>query len=39
MCVLWTVRSTIHALDAAPDHGAERMDSEIEAEAVTLGDA
>ena len=39
MCVLWTVRSAIHTLDAAPNHGAERMDSEIEAEAVTLGDA
>jgi MFS family permease len=39
MCVLWTVRTAIHALDAAPNHGAEPMDSEIEAEAVTLGDA
>jgi len=39
MCVLWTVRTAIHTLDAAPNHGAERMDSEIEAEAVTLGDA
>ena len=39
MCVLWTVRTAIHALDATPNHGAEPMDSEIEAEAVTLGDA
>jgi MFS transporter, ACDE family, multidrug resistance protein len=39
MCVLWTVRSAIHGLDAAPDHGAEPMGSEIEAEAVTIGDS
>ena len=39
MCVLWTVRAALHGLDAAPHHGAEPIDSEIEAEAVTLGDA
>lgn len=39
MCVLWTVRSAIHGLDAAPHHGAEEPGSEQEAEAVTLGDA
>jgi len=37
--VLWTARTSIRALDAVPNHGAEPIDSEIEAEAVTLGDA
>ena len=39
MGVLWTARTAIRALDAVPNHGAEPIDSEIEAEAVTLGDA
>ena len=39
MCVLWTVRSAIHALDATPEHGAEVMGSENEAQALTIGDS
>lgn len=39
MCVLWTVRSAIHALDATPEHGADVMGSEDEAQALTIGDS
>jgi predicted MFS family arabinose efflux permease len=39
MCVLWTVRSAIHALDATPEHGADVMGSENEAQALTIGDS
>ena len=37
--VLLSARSLISALDAAPGHGAEPVNSEIEAEALTVGDA
>lgn len=37
--VLLTARSLISALDEAPDHGAEAVNSRIEAEALTVGDA
>ena len=39
MCVLWTIRGAIHALDAAPHHSAVALGSRREAEALTLGDA
>ena len=39
MGVLWTARTAIRALDAVPNHGAEPIVPEVEAEAVTLGDA
>ncbi|CAI9409121.1 MFS transporter [Aestuariimicrobium sp. T2.26MG-19.2B] len=39
MAVLWTARDLIHALDHAPHHGAEPIDSEFEARAVSVGDA
>ena len=39
MGVLWTARAAIHAIDAAPGHGAEPVDSEVEAEALTVGDS
>jgi MFS family permease len=37
--VLLTARRDIEAIDAQPGHGAEPMDSPLEAEAVTVGDA
>ena len=39
MAVLWTARAAIHAIDAEPGHGAEPIDSEVEAEALTVGDS
>ncbi|HEX2857120.1 MAG TPA: MFS transporter [Propionibacteriaceae bacterium] len=39
MIVLWTARGAIHAMDAAPGHGAEPVDSQVEAEALTVGDS
>ncbi|MDA8438923.1 MAG: MFS transporter [Propionibacterium sp.] len=39
MAVLWTARAAIHVIDAGPGHGAEPVDSEVEAQAVTLGDS
>ena len=36
--VLLTARSFLRVIDRAPGHGAERVDSEIEAEALTVGD-
>ena len=37
--VLTTGHSFVRGIDAEPDHGAESIDSEVEAEAVTLGSA
>ena len=37
--VLLTAKDLIAPLDAAPDHGAEPVNSKIEAEALTVGDA
>ncbi|MGJ6979145.1 MFS transporter [Aestuariimicrobium soli] len=37
--VLSTIRGDLRRLDATPGHGAEPVDSQIEAEAVTVGDA
>ncbi|PKW27655.1 MFS transporter [Phycicoccus duodecadis] len=39
VAVLSTGHSLVRAIDAQPEHGAERIDSEIEAEAVTVGTA
>ncbi|WP_347351653.1 MFS transporter [Intrasporangium sp.] len=39
VAVLLTAAPLIRRIDEQPDHGAERVGSEIEAEAVTLGDA
>ncbi len=39
VAVLLTAAPLIHRIDALPSHGAEPIDSEIEAEALTVGDA
>jgi hypothetical protein len=39
VAVLSTGRAFVRAIDEQPGHGAERVDSVIEAEAVTVGDA
>ncbi len=39
VAVLTSGHSFVRRIDAQPDHGAEPMDSEVEAEAVTLGSA